>query len=106
MREHNELSQVIVTALPKTAAGVAYIPVTASYTVHDCRSREELVASTTLSPAEEMQIIIPGSANKIIVSTARSEEKAVTVVTDSGLSTEHHSQYLYRIINLKFVGDF
>jgi len=106
MVEHNELSEVTVTAFPKTPDGVAYIPVSASYRVHDCRSREELVASTTLTPAKEMQIIIPGSANKIVVSTARSEEKAVTVLTDSGLSTQQFSQYLYRIKNLKFVGDF
>lgn len=103
-RSHNELSQVTITARPKDLQNNPYTPVTARYRVNDCESEEELVPWTAIaSPSTEMEIIIPGTANKIIRAQRNPESKVLTLNTDSGLATQHYEEYIYRVKDLKFV---
>lgn len=102
-RIHNELSEVTVTVNPFDTNGDAYTPTTARYRVDDCLTERQLVAWTTISvPSSSMQISIPGSVNAIIGSRRNPEPKILTVNTDNGLSTQHYSEYTYRIKDLKF----
>lgn len=103
MRTHNEKSQVTVTARALDVDGNTYTPTSARYKVTDCKTKTEMVAWTSLTPAAAMEIIIPGSLNTIISDSRRSETKTVTVNTDEGLDTQHYEEYEYRIKNLKFV---
>jgi len=104
-RVFNELSQVVVTAEPKDTSNQPYTPVTARYRVDDCNSGNEMVGWTSLMPASSMQIVIPGTVNKIVSDLNRRppEPKIVTVNTDEGLTTQHYEQYRYNVKNLGFV---
>lgn len=102
-RTHNELSEVIVTAIALTASGVAFTPTTARYRVDDCRSSKQLVAWTALTPSTAMQITIPPTANAIVNNALNTPEvKTVTVEVDKDLATQFFGAYNYRIRNLNF----
>jgi hypothetical protein len=101
-RIHSELTSVTVTAEPKDSNGDAYTPTTAEYRVDDCRSGEQLVDWTTLTPSTSMTITIPGSANAIIHTNQDREDKVVTVRTDKDLATQQYSDYKYQVKNLGF----
>ena len=101
-RIHNELSQVTVTVEPFDTDGVAYTPTSARYRVDDCRSGDELVGWTTLTPSTSMTITIPGSANAIIDDYRQTEVKTVTVQLDKDLATQHMGEYTYQVKNLGF----
>ena len=103
MRVFNEKSSVTVTATPFDVDGIAYTPTTARYKVNDCRSGNELVAWTSLTPSTSMEITVPGSVNTIVNDRNAKETKVITVNTDNGLSTEHNEDYTYAIKNLRFV---
>lgn len=103
MRTHNEEVRVVVTAEPEDIDGNAYTPTTARYRVDDCRSEEEMVDWTTLTPSSSMEIVIPGTVNTIVNKRNKRESKVVTLNTDNGLSTQHNSEYLYGITNLRFI---
>ena len=103
-RSHNELSQVTITANPRDLQNNPYSPTTARYRVDDCESKTELIGWTSIAtPSSAMEIVIPGSANKIIRSQRNPESKVLTVNTDEGLSTQHYEEYIYRVKDLKFV---
>ena len=100
-KTHNELSQVIVTVCPKDADDNPVVPTTASYRVDDCRTNNELVAWTALTPATSITITIPGSVNAIINNDRSSpERKVVRVEFDKGLATMNYQKYFYRVKNL------
>jgi len=103
-RAFNELSEVTVTASPFDINGNPYTPINARYKVNDCFSGE-MVPWTNLTPATEMQIVIPGTVNTILQDRIRRppESKVVTVNTDAGLSTQHYEEYEYKLKNLSFV---
>ena len=99
----NELSQIVVTVVPKDTTNTVYTPTTARYRVDDCRSGDEMVDWTTLTPSTSMEITVPGSVNTIKDTTRLNPEaKIVTVNTDNGLSTEQSAEYEYRVKNLGF----
>ena len=104
MRSHNELSRVVITAKPKDTDGSAYLPTSARYKVTDCRTEDIMVNWTTLTPAETMEITVPGSVNTIKCDRNKTETKVLTLNTDNGLATQHYEEYEYRIKYLKFVG--
>lgn len=103
MRVHNEETRVVVTAKPRDIDGNPYTPTTARYRVDDCRSEEELVDWTALTPSASMEIVIPGPLNTIVNDRNKKESKVVTLNTDENLSTQHNSEYLYGITNLRFI---
>ena len=103
MKQHNELSRVVVTAEPKDLDGSPYTPTSARYKVTDCRTETEMVPWTSLTPSSSMEITIPGSVNTIEQDRNKRETKVVTLNTDNGLDTQHYAEYEYRILNLKFV---
>ena len=103
MKTHNELSQVTVTSRPRDRNGALFVPTNARYLVDDLKSRNALVAWTSLVASKVMTITIPASVNAIIDSTLKFETKVVTVEVDHGLSTAHPDEYLYRVKNLHFV---
>lgn len=103
MRTHNEESRVVVTVEPIDIDGLPYTPITAQYRVDDCRSEEQMVPLTTLTPSTSMEITIPGDVNTIVNDRSKVESKVVTVNTDDGLDTQHNEEYLYGIKNLRFV---
>lgn len=103
MRFHNEESRVVITVEPFDLNKDPYTPTTARYRVDDCRSNNEMVDWTSLTPSTSMEITIPGTLNTIIEDRNRKETKVVTVNTDNGLSTQHNSEYEYGIRNLKFI---
>jgi len=103
VKAHNELSQVVVTASPKDLSGDPYTPITARYKVTDCRTENEMVPWTSLTPSTSMEITIPGSVKTIETDRNKFETKVVTVNTDNGLSTQHYEEYEYKVVNLKFV---
>lgn len=103
MKVHNELSQVVVTASPKDTSGNPYTPTSARYKVTDCKTENEMVAWTSLTPSSSMEITIPGSVNIIESDRNKWETKVVTVNTDNGLTTQHYAEYEYKVKNLKFV---
>jgi len=94
---------VTVTVEPKNSSGDATTPTTARYRVDDCRTGNELVAWTTLTPSTSMIIVIPGSKNSIINSNRLTPEvKTVTVQFDKDLTTQSFSEYTYGIKDLGF----
>lgn len=102
-RVYNELSAVVVTVEPLDGTGAAYLPTTARYRLDDCNTKQALVGWTTLTPATEMQISIPGSANDIKDTTLnKPEQKILTVNTDLDLATQQYSEYFYGVKNLSF----
>ncbi len=104
MRFHDEENRVVVTAEPRTIEGNPYTPTTARYRVDDCRSEEEMVDWTAITPpSSSMEIVIPGPINTIVNDRNKRESKVVTLNTDQGLATNHNSEYLYGITNLRFI---
>jgi len=102
-RTFNELTPVTVTVVPKDATGAPFTPTNARYRVDDCRSENELVGWTALTPSEAIQITVPGSANAIVDDNLnKPEEKVITVHLDADEVTEQFAQYLYRVKNLRF----
>jgi hypothetical protein len=102
MRVHPELSAVTVQAEPKDTLKQAYVPTTARYRVDDCRTKQQLVNWTSLTPSTSMEIDIPGTVNAIIGDRRTPEIKIVTVNTDKDLSTENFAEYSYGVRDLKF----
>lgn len=100
--EFNEDTGITVKAFPKDSDGNAYTPTSARYRVDDRASGNTLVAWTTLTPATEIDITIPGSVNAM-VGHAKHELKIVTVNTDNGLDSEVNEEYHYNVKNLRYV---
>ena len=98
----NESSQATITARPVNKDGNLFIPITARYRLDDLDSKKELIDWTTLTPAKEMTITIPGSSNGIIATNRKRERKVLTVNLDAGLSTEHFEEHIYFVKNLHF----
>jgi hypothetical protein len=99
---HPELSAVTVNAEPRDTLNQPYVPTTARYRVDDCRSNNQLVNWTDLTPSTDMEINIPGPVNAIIGDRRTPEIKIVTVNTDKDLSTENFAEYSYGVRDLKF----
>ena len=103
MRTYKESSEVIVTVRPVNTSGALFTPTNARYRVDDLKSRNALVALTTLTASTSMEITIPESVNDIIDSTLAFETKVVTIEIDHGTTSAHRDEYLYRVKNLHFV---
>ncbi len=103
MRFHNEESQVIVTAEIFDTDKNPHTPTTARYRLDDCRSEEEMIDWTTVTPSSVIEITVPGSINTIVNDRNKAEQKVLTLNTDQGLSTQNNFEYLYGIKNLRFV---
>lgn len=102
-RTINELTPFTVNVVPKDPEGNTTLPTTARYRVDDCRTKQELIGWTALTPSESMDIVVPSSANEIIDNRLnKPEEKIITVHLDDDLASEQFSEYLYRVKNLKF----
>jgi hypothetical protein len=98
----NESSQATITARPVDKDGCLFIPITARYRLDDLDSKTELIDWTTLTPATEMTITIPGSSNDIIAVSKKRERKVLTVELDTGLSTAHFEEHIYFVKSLHF----
>jgi len=99
----NELSRAVITVRPIDRNGAVFIPGTARYRLDDFKSREAIVAWTSLTPSVEMTITIPAASNTIKNSSNAREKKVLTVETDEDTTSAHVEEYSYWVKNLGFV---
>ena len=99
----NELSTAVITVRPIDRNGVVFIPGAARYRLDDFKSREAIIAWTSLTPAVEMTITIPAASNTILRSGNAREKKILTVETDAATTSAHVEEYSYWVKNLGFV---
>lgn len=99
----NELSRAIITVRPLDRNSAAFTPGTARYRLDDFKSREAIIAWTSLTPAKSMTITIPAASNNIRNTSLAREKKVLTVETDEGTSSAHVEEYFYWVKNLEFV---
>jgi len=100
----NENSTVIVNAAFVDEDGAPVTPNAAKYRVDDHASETAIVALTAISPlSTAVDIEIPGSANKMVDTTKRTEVRKVTVQFTYGSGRRGTAEYRYELVNLQFV---
>jgi hypothetical protein len=77
-----------------------FTPTSIRYRVHDRESGDELIAWTAVTPASQVQITIPASANRILDDCNRYEYRVVTVQSDFGTDDQLSDEDEYRVKNL------
>ena len=100
----NENRQAFITVRPVDRNNVLATPTTARYRLDDYKTKQEIIAWTTIaSPSSEMLITIPATSNTIINNSNAREKKVVTVETNFGTATANTEDFEYWLRNLRFV---
>ena len=100
----NEGSAFTATAnFRDRATRAASVPTNAKWRLNCLSTDTTLVDWTDLTPAGEISISVPASANEIQNEDKQTELKQLTVQADRGLTTQTTGRVLYRVRNLKQV---
>ena len=100
----NENRQAFITVRPVDRNGVLYTPTTARYRLDDHKTKQAIIAWTSIvTMSTSMLITIPATSNTILNDSNAREKKVVTVETDFGTATANTEDYEYWLQNLRFV---
>lgn len=97
MERVSEGSTCYVTVVPKDKSGVAQAPVSATWSVHDKRTDEEIQPDTVLSPGTSMEITLTPAINTLRDRNYEFEVRVVTVKVTYGASDAVTGVYEYQV---------
>jgi len=80
--------------------GVPDQPNTASYTIHDRKSKGEIRAVTPLVPGTSIEIVLTPTDNALVDQTAEREFRVVTTHAEYGAEDALNGRFVYEVVNL------
>jgi len=84
-------------------AGNPAVPTTVSYSIYCLTSKQSVRASTSLTPAAQIEITLTPSDMAILNQANKIERKRVTVVASYGAGDGVNDEYDYQVDNLSGV---
>lgn len=97
MEHVSEGSTCYVTCVPKDKTGVAQAPVSATWSVHDQRSDQEIQPDTVLTPGTSMEITLTPAINTLLNRSYEFEVRVVTVQVIYGATDAATGVYEYQV---------
>lgn len=95
-----EKSSCVITVVVRDEDGVAIVPDSVTYQIHDKDSGTVLVPSTPLSPALSMTINVTATQNRILDQSRAQETRIVTVTAPFSGNKQVTDQFQYTIARL------
>lgn len=77
-----------------------FTPASVRYRLHDPERNVELIPWTDVTPAETVNVIIPASANRILMNFQAYELRVLTVQSDYDTDSQLSEDRIYRVKNL------
>ena len=98
-----EKSTAYLTIAFYNKAGALDEPVSISYRIDDVESGQAVRASTSVAPANTVEITLTSTDNTILNQVGGDEERRVTVTATYGANDQITDEYIYLIQNLSKV---
>lgn len=100
METVNEGSTAFLSIMFRDKDGAGATPSALWYTVQCMTTGQEMRATTNVTPAETVELVLNSSVNAINNAANPSEIRRVTVTAQYGVDDYHRSQYDYAVRNL------
>lgn len=99
----NERTTAYITASFKDKAGLPAAPAAATCKIHDVATGTEIRASTALTPATDIEIVVEPDENAVINPNLAVEKHVLTVVGTYGDGDAVTGRFYFHVRNLGYI---